>query len=298
MSRQWSEQEMASAVDYVSGEMTEEARLRFELNLCENPELAETVQGLLDADELLWRERPNLGAEAPVARAWPWRSLSFVLAAAVLLAVLVLPRMLEGDGPVQVRIALMEGDNTADSYVRRRSLDASAPDFDRGFESLPAGFAEAQAAAHERELREAFEAGRTELRSALFRIPIEVDRDCSVVVLGFSESGGGRRLFPREDDRADSARLPAGTHTLPRPPFRRLGQAADSTTLVDFDRGFVVYRSERALEVLVALRTTPLTEEDLRLVDSLIETPRAEWDSQLAAGSFELVATMNVSEGS
>jgi hypothetical protein len=285
MSATIDDDDMARAVAFIDGAMSADERLRFELRLAAEPELASALESLMRTDELVRRASARRASGGEVislaARkkrsAWPWIAS---LAAAVLAAFGIV-RWLEHEHPSRAeRIASL-----APSFASPEAFLASRPELEgltppglgslRGAsEETNIGAAEFVAKAHALEEKPASShAARAPITAGWFVIPIELDARSSVVVLGFPRNGSNARLYPEAADArvpGERGRLDAGVHTLPR---ERIELAANSgaTPSVAYNRGFLVPIGARELDVVVGVRREELDGELLATIDDALK---------------------------
>jgi len=285
MSATLDDDDMARAVAFIDGAMSADERLRFELRLAAEPELAAALDSLMRTDELIRRvsaSRASGGGVLSLASrkkrsAWPW--LASLAAAVLVVFGIVFWRERERSPRTDCLVSL------APSFASPEAFLASRPELEgltppglgslRGFsDETNIGAAEFVAKAHALEEKPAPpRVARAPITAGWFVIPIELEASSSVVVLGFPRNGSSARLYPEATDARvprERGRLDAGVHTLPR---ERIELAANSgaTPSVAYNRGFLVPIGARELDLVVGVRREELDAELLATIDAALK---------------------------
>ena len=274
--RELSSEEVAQALDWIDGELSQEAALEFELRLAADSSFADRVEVLGLLDEQLRRDARARARIERTRRRW---SLGVGLAAAAVLASTLLPQLFAPRAP-DFEVAL------APSFAMAEDWIAAQPEL-RGSVapgiSVARGANENQRSAAEflraSELAEfsvasnALSTGRHELEAGWFVVPIELEAPSAVIVIACSDKSPATRLFPTQADPAQAAaaaRIERGRHLLPSP---RVIAGRQPQSLA-YQPGFLVPLNVGELTILVAVRT---------------RAPESEWfgalEAQLIAGA-------------
>lgn len=292
MGREPHAEELTTILDWIDGNLPEEAALAFELRLSAEPELAARVEELSNLDALV---RRHVRAGTPLARTRLHWGIWVAIAAAAVLAIAILPRFFAPTAPV-FEIALAAGYASAEDWTQQTAelKGACAPGIavSRGTNPVllsPEEFLRRSTLSEDAVMEQALDGKRHELEAGWFVVPIELSAPASVVVLSFSPNAGPRRLFPDPESAAtlpDAARLEAGRRLLPSP-RAEIGRSGQS---VVYRPGYLVPLDAGELVLLVAVREADVDAATLALVDASIEQAR----SANATGEFMVEAGFSV----
>ena len=298
------ERDMAAAVAYAEGDLSEDEQIALELRMMDEPELARAVEELTRDHELFERLLGGSAAVHPQAPrpAWPrW------VAAAAALALVV--------GGV-----LWRGGRDSTSSGLRLTLAAAAAngdEFSTAFGELSSGgvrwsesarrggagaveeptvaageFVGRALTEFEETMRSTLEQPSTELAGDRFRVFVELERASTIVVCSMPRSGvvstsgeqaGAHVLFP-DASTLDEADLSAGIHCLPRSPVRVAPEGGQPS--VDYDAGFTRRRSQPVITVLVGSRASTLDARDLEALEGAAASGESELRSELERLGF------------
>lgn len=283
MSRALSEPELATAAAWLDGELQGEDLTRFEFALAADRELADAVERLSAADAWLRRHAARRDRARELR---PWHIVVALLAVAAL-AFGLWQRL--GRRP-EMSARIVPGWPTAFEFAARRAeLRGMRPP---GFEVLRGQSAITNVAADdflaaaydvlEREARAPGIEDAVEAPGGCFLVSVVLPRPASVLVFAIPAEGPIARLFPAqggENGSAQPARLDAGVHWLPAPPFR-----AGAAQTVDYSAGYVLPVEVEELEAVIVLAPAAFSADALqsldadvaRMIDGSIERRTAE----------------------
>ncbi len=272
-----SEDDLAQAVAYVDGELTEQEAFAFEERLVDEPALAQAVDDLWLVDELAGRAQVAVGRHAWWRRSGPRATMVTLLATAAAVLVM-LQRPMSGPGPL--RVGVLDFDYAA-AGIPDPPLDvrgeAAGGDLYEWLEEYRA--AEQDAAA------EALDRPNSSLPSRLF-LAVECAEDCTVIVVA-SVQGQWQRLFPENVD-SGSARLGAGVHVLPKSGYEIREGTIGSIALES--KGFALPTS--GVDTVIVGSTTSLLDADgLLAIDEVIAGGGGEPAVVEALGQLGLVVS-------
>ena len=217
----------AVVVAYVTGELDEVERLRFEQRLAAEPALARSLLAfeVMDLAGDSVRARSSAAASPPRARV---RTHAWLLAAAAVILAAIVWWPSNGAIPCHLRAVASRGAGDFASYAEQIGLPSDVRYVGelRGG-NPPAGgvsamqFLTAVAAREAERAEQAFAAPQQALGDAFFTLRVQVDRECYALVLLLDAGGRWFRRFPARADAPVfgeiSNPLSPGTHTLPRP---------------------------------------------------------------------------------
>lgn len=241
MTRKLSGAEAELALAYLDGRLEEHEACELEARLAAEPDLAQAFEELRATDTLLRAAgQRGLLSEVPPAAASGRRRVRWSLAAAAgLAAALFLIDLLRSPEPPPVRWGVVASAGTADAWRAERSpvrelvpplreepLRGGDPPRSPATTAPAVDFAERAAAVHDGEVERALEARSSPRALEHFRLALELHAPRTVVVLAATHDGAVVRLFPPADAPPGAARLAAGRHTLPEPPFVPAGNGA------------------------------------------------------------------------
>lgn len=264
--RELTHEEVATALDWIDGNLGVDAAIEFELRLAAEPGLAARVEALARMDQRMGRQRLSA---PPRARWGRWLALA---AAAALIATLTIPR-LQGPREPAFEVALAPSHALAEDWIHGAPALAGqcAPGIamSRGENPTvlaPGEFLRRAALAESQVIDEALGSGAKELEAGWFVVPLELAEPASVLLFAWGESGAPQRLFPTSE--AAPLQLPAGRSLLPGP--RAVG--SEDGAAVRYQPGFLIPRGAGRWVVLVAVRPGELGAGELRRLEDLLAT--------------------------
>ena len=264
--RELTPEEVATALDWIDGNLGVDAAIEFELRLAAEPELAARVEALARMDQRMARQRLSA---PPRARWGRWLALA---AAAALIATLTIPRLLGPREPA-FEVPLAPGHALAEDWIHGAPalVGQCAPGIamSRGENPTvlaPAEFLRRAALAEGQLIDQALGSGAKELEAGWFVVPLELAEPASVLLFAWGERGAPQRLFPTSE--AAALPIPAGRSLLPGP--RAVGSADGAA--VRYQPGFLVPRGVGQWVVLVAVRTREVGAEELRRLEEELAT--------------------------
>jgi hypothetical protein len=260
---------------YLDGALSEEERIRFELRLADEPALAAAYEEIADVDGLL--------RSAERARAIPrrsaWRTwVPFALAAAALAAFGVWALLGRSPRPsFTCEVAVLPSSLEFDAYDATLGLDPRLHlrgGGTRGADTEglgPTEYVEVVQRAERERRQDALARATLSTRAPYYTIPFRASSPCSALVLSITRTGAVAREYPRRDRPEWPANWhePGTVHVLPREVIR-LADGAGGVD-VELDPGFLVPIGVRELDVLLALRDTPLADALVQELDGWIE---------------------------
>lgn len=267
-------------VDYLDGELDEAARIEFEMELSENPILAEAFESFARVDALRRLPRDANRSRSFGDPPTPLNALHLLLVAAAAVLLVSAALLLRRGAGDAFDVALLPTARDAAEHNRLIGLDAADLPLDlvdrsRGGTTNDADrpsagdYWERAEPAQDARARRAIDGGSSTIAAEFFVVPVRPRVDASAVVLLVDAAGDvvdEAPAFPPSRDplgfdiawTSESGRLEgAKTSVLPRESLRRDANAEK----LSYDAGFVVPRRAGELQVLVALRAEPLGPE-------------------------------------
>jgi len=275
------DEDLARIVAYLDGDLGPDEKFQFELRMAERPELAAAFEDFARMDDLQQRVWTGWATRRAQPR-WYRRTVPLAIAAALLLAAtLGVWSLLDRPAAPMFEVAALPSDVTQEVYARRLGLPAGVfHSGERGSGETPPPLDMSRpeklelAAEAEAGLRKRAVAGGDGLQASFFRLPVQVDRPSSVVVVALAQASrdprdAAERLFPppNEDGPAASWTEPGSVRVLPRPAFL---PRDDDPEAIRYDAGFVVRPGTGAIRVLIGVRPGRLEIGLLPELDALL----------------------------